>query len=86
MAFFTFSESGEAACFVIHDLSSDADRAIVVEKNVWHAMTAAPASMGWPGYAVVFESSGHTYDPTKKVKVSLTLTTALFHFAVIVLT
>ncbi|KAJ1412328.1 hypothetical protein B484DRAFT_402337 [Ochromonadaceae sp. CCMP2298] len=44
------------------------DRAIVVEKGQWHAMTAAPPELGWPGYAVVFETSGHVYDETIPTK------------------
>jgi hypothetical protein len=45
------------------------DRAIIVEKNGWHAMTAAPVELGYPGYAVIFEISGHTYDTSKATKV-----------------
>jgi hypothetical protein len=71
LAFFTFTDNGEATCNVLHDLSIDADRAIVVEKGSWHAMTAAPSSLGWPGYAVVFETSGHYYEPNKAVKVGI---------------
>ncbi len=50
--------------------SSGIDRVIVVERMQWHAMTAAPTELGWPGYAVVFETSGHQYDPSRPVKVS----------------
>ena len=72
LAFFTFSNDGSTVkCNVIHSLTADADRLIVVEKNQYHAMTAAPISMGWPGYAVVFESSGHTFNPMKQTKVLL---------------
>lgn len=70
LAFFTFNENGSTIqCHVIHNLSPEADRLIIVEKNQYHAMTAAPVSMGWPGFAVVFESSGHTFDVSKQTKV-----------------
>lgn len=39
-------------------------RAIIIEKGQYHAMTAAPMEFGWPGYAVVFETSNHRYDPS----------------------
>eukprot|EP01037_Dinobryon_pediforme_P018178 gene18178-18428_t len=32
-------------------------------------MTAAPPELGWPGHAVIFEMSGHYYDPLKSTKV-----------------
>lgn len=44
---------------------------IIVEKGVWHAMTAAPPELGWPGHAVIFEMSGHYYDPLKSTKVGI---------------
>lgn len=47
------------------------NRALIVEKNGWHAMTAAPVELGYPGYAVIFEISGHTYDTSKATKVML---------------
>ena len=40
------------------------DRAIVVEKGVYHAMTALPSA----SHAVVFEISGHVYEPGKQTK------------------
>jgi cupin fold WbuC family metalloprotein len=68
LAFFTFDDEGGVTCNV---LSSNGvvgnekgrDAAIIVEKNTWHAMTAAPTSLGWPGHAVIFENSGHSYEP-----------------------
>ena len=42
-----------------------------MEKNAWHAMTAAPVTKGWPGYAIVFESSGHSFNPKEPTKVAL---------------
>lgn len=80
LAFFTFKtlEDGSNAvptCYVLHSLTasksaSGADRVIIVERHQWHAMTAAPPSKGWPGYAVVFETSGHSFDIKKPTKVS----------------
>lgn len=43
--------------------------AIIVEKGQWHAMTAAPPELNWPGYAIAFENSGHVFDPTATTKV-----------------
>jgi len=43
---------------------------IVVEKGQYHALTAAPASLGYAGYSVVFESSGRVFDPSVSTKVS----------------
>lgn len=70
LAFFTFNNEGAVTCTVINDVSAGSDRVIIVEKGQWHAMTAAPVSMGWPGHAVVFETSGHIFDPTVPTKVS----------------
>jgi hypothetical protein len=76
LAFFTFDEKGEPACNIL--AAADAVKAgsvkaremvMVVEKNQYHAMTAAPPSLGWPGYAVIFEVSGHVYEANKPVKV-----------------
>eukprot|EP00964_Phaeocystis_antarctica_P057435 scaffold33992_cov59-Phaeocystis_antarctica.AAC.5 len=36
---------------------------MVVEVGQWHAMTAAPRALGYPGHAVVMEISGHRFDP-----------------------
>jgi cupin fold WbuC family metalloprotein len=67
LAFFTFTNDGEATCHILSS-KGDADRAIVVEKQQFHGMTAAPAIMGYPGFAIVFENSGHTFNPSKKTK------------------
>ena len=77
LAFFTFNQDGtEMKCHVLNALSESSERLIVVEKNQYHAMTAAPASMGWPGHAIVFETSGHKYDTPVPTKVSLAECTA----------
>ena len=76
MAFFTFNNDGTTVqCNVLNDRTPAAERAIIVEKGQWHAMTAAPASLGWPGYAVVFETSGHKYDMNAPTKVTYSLLT-----------
>lgn len=64
LAFFTFSEEGEPRCTVLNGQpGSGVDKAIIVEKGTWHAMTAMP-----PHSAVIFEISGHRFDPKKKTK------------------
>lgn len=67
LAFFTFNDLGMGKCHVLD--SSGSDRVIIVEKGEWHAMTAAPPSLGYPGHAVIFETSGHTFDTSKATKV-----------------
>jgi cupin fold WbuC family metalloprotein len=70
LAFFTFAENGTASCHVLHDGNSGGSvRAIVIEKNEWHAMTAAPKALGYPGFAIVFETSGHVYNNSTATKV-----------------
>jgi len=70
LAFFTFTSNGTATCHVLDDgLSGGTVRAIVIEKNEWHAMTAAPSALGYPGFAIVFETSGHYYNKTAATKV-----------------
>ncbi len=64
LAFFVFSEKGEATCHVLSSSDSirgvggirhgggqggaaaASNRVIIVEKNEWHAMTAAPPELG----------------------------------------
>jgi hypothetical protein len=71
LAFFTFDADGaEVKCNVLNSLNEAADRGIIVEKHQWHAMASAPVDLGWPGYAVVFETSGHKYDTTQPTKVT----------------
>lgn len=77
LAFFTYSPDGsEIRCNVLTDgavvrgnSNSNSDRAIIVEKNQWHAMTAAPTTLGYPGVAIIFEMSGHKYDTSVPTKV-----------------
>lgn len=77
LAFFTFDQSGsEVICTVLDAEAPTAvtdthvfNRAVIVEKNTFHAMCAAPKAMGYPGHAIIFENSGHTYDASKNTKV-----------------
>lgn len=68
LAFFTFTEEGTPTCHILSE-ESGGNRAIIIEKNTFHAMTAAPPSMGYPGHAVIFETSGHSFDMSKPTKV-----------------
>lgn len=43
---------------------------IVIERGQYHALTAAPKSLGYAGYSVVFEASGRKFDPAVSTKVS----------------
>lgn len=69
LAFFVFTDDGIPTCHVISNKVEPSKRAIIVEKNTIHAMTAAPPELGYPGYAVVFETSGHKFDTSKPTKV-----------------
>lgn len=69
MAFFTFDKEGkEPTCHILSPQSHEGVRLIVVEKGGYHALTAAPSSMGYPGHAVVMESSAHLLEPHKVTK------------------
>lgn len=64
LSFFTFSfpqGDVEEPVVTCHILSHDeaGERAIIVEKGEYHAMAAAPPSLGYPGNAIIFEISGH---------------------------
>ena len=67
LAFFTFTDKGVATCNILSS-SSNGNKAIIVEKQSYHGMTAAPKSMGYSGYAIVFENSGHNFNPNKNTK------------------
>lgn len=69
LAFFTFTDDGIPTCHILSS-QGEGDKAIIVEKKQYHGMTAAPISLGYPGHAVVFENSGHSFDPSKKTKVT----------------
>ena len=75
LAFFTFTEDGTSTCHILS--STSGDQAIIVEAGQYHAMTAAPRSLGYSGRAIVFENSGHTYDPTSSTKALAPFSTAL---------
>jgi cupin fold WbuC family metalloprotein len=69
MAFFTFDDAGkEPVCHILSALSPVGVRLIIVEKGKYHALTAAPSSMGYSGQAVVMESSAHLLEPHKVTK------------------
>jgi len=68
LAFFTFALDGsQATCHMLSN-EGQGERAIIVEKGQFHAMTAAPSWLGYPGHAVIFEMSGHMYDAGKPTK------------------
>ena len=68
LAFFTFDIIGkEPTCQIISG-DKAGTRLVVVPKNGYHAMTAAPKSMGYPGVAVVLESSAHKFKVNKPTK------------------
>ena len=46
LAFFTYSDSGEAVCHVLSSTGVTSDKAIIVEANQFHSMTAAPTYLG----------------------------------------
>ena len=50
---------------------------MVVEVGQWHAMTAAPMALGYPGHAIVMEISGHRFDPALALTLTLTLSLSL---------
>ena len=70
LAFFTFSDTGNSIeCTIIQStVSNHSNKEIIVEAGQYHAMTAAPKVLGYPGHAIVFENSGHLYEPGKSVK------------------
>lgn len=57
LAFFVFSSTGEPVCHVLSKSNASSKRAIVVEANEWHAMTAAPRSLG--------DDISHLHSPNK---------------------
>jgi hypothetical protein len=50
-------------------VESKENRVLIVEKGQYHGMAAAPVELGWPGYAIVFETSGHVLDIARNNKV-----------------
>ena len=74
LAFFTFTDDGIPTC---HILSSSGNQAIIVEAGQYHAMTAAPRSIGYSGHAIVFENSGHMYNPKSSTKALASFAPAL---------
>lgn len=68
LAFFTFNDNGDVKCNVITSEGTEIDKAIIIEAKQWHAMTAAPKEMGYPGHAIVFEISGHKFEANKPTK------------------
>lgn len=70
LSVFTFDKTLTPSCHVLHALPSKthSDRAIIIEKNVYHGLTAAPKELGYPGYAIIFDLSGHKYERNKPTK------------------
>ncbi len=88
LAFFTFNDDGtNSECHILSALSVQSSRdksksynaAIIVEKGQYHAMTAAPPDLGWPGYSIIFENSGHKYDPVINTKVRTHINITMHH-------
>ena len=81
LAFFTFNDDGKPTCQILRaadddiDASNNSNRAIIIEKNTWHAMTAWPHSS--TKAAVIFEISAHLYDPKKQTKLLAPWTTSM---------
>lgn len=70
LAFFTFGNQSGKGTPQCHVLGPEVRmRGIAVEMGEWHAMTGAPVSLGYPGRAIVFETSGHRYNPKVSTKV-----------------
>jgi len=75
LAFFSFDSDGKIpTCHILSPESlnlSDGQqttRLIVISKGDYHAMTAAPSSLGYDGKAVVMETSAHKYNPRIQTK------------------
>eukprot|EP01041_Mallomonas_annulata_P007078 gene7078-14398_t len=61
LAFFTFTKDNfQPICTI---LTPTTIPSIIIEKGEYHAMTTAPMYNGYPGYAIIYEISGHTFDP-----------------------
>jgi cupin fold WbuC family metalloprotein len=46
LAFFVFSENNTPVCHILSSNGMSTKKAIIVEANEWHAMTAAPQKLG----------------------------------------
>lgn len=46
LAFFVFSDTNVPVCHILSSNSVSNKKAIIVEANEWHAMTAAPKKLG----------------------------------------
>lgn len=82
LAFFTFDKNGQdISCTILHNMIGnnpnpttnsivlETQQVLIIEKQQWHALCAAPISLGWPGYAIVFETNGRIFDPSLSFKV-----------------
>jgi hypothetical protein len=71
LAVFTFDDHQAPTCHILQPTALTpggqmyGSPTMILEKGVYHGMTAAPSSLGYPGTAVVLELSGHTYNPAQ---------------------
>lgn len=68
LAFFTFDDAGLVPTCHIITSSGPGARLMVMQRGKYHAMTAAPRQMGYPGHAVVLETAAHKLQPHKVTK------------------
>jgi hypothetical protein len=78
LALFTFNSNGsDIKCNILHNIHDATNIAsivpvqqvMIIEKQQWHGLTAAPTTLGYPGQAIVFETNGRMFDPTTTSKV-----------------
>ena len=78
LALFTFNSNGsDIKCNILHNIHVSTNIAsivpvqqvMIIEKQQWHGLTAAPTTLGYPGQAIVFETNGRMFDPTTTSKV-----------------
>jgi len=78
LALFTFNSNGsDIRCNILHNIHNSIGTAptvpvqqvMIIEKQQWHGLTAAPTALGYPGQAIVFETNGRMFDPATTSKV-----------------
>jgi len=78
LALFTFNSNGsDIKCNILHNIHGSTNivsivpiqQVMIIEKQQWHGLTAAPTTLGYPGQAIVFETNGRMFDPTTTSKV-----------------
>ena len=80
LALFTFNSNGsDITCNILHNIHHSTgstpttvpvQQVMVVEKQQWHGLTAAPSALGYTGQAIVFETNGRMFDPATTTKVN----------------